>query len=388
MKKITRICFLGLALIFSGIQAQTVSPIEDLMDRLSENHMGSIHDVFSPEELQRLHTHLNPGSLDTSNTQQLGPSIRLYGAEAIADNFGFVASDLPGTFNVIAPSTALDFEGAAGVNQSDLIVKGIDNSNNAYNVSKTNGVYVQMGMMNAPSGESWTGIEFNTTNNMWYGISTNGAGTSHVSVLDFGAMSVTPVGNTGLTLPIALAIDGTGTGYCYDIDNDSAYSINLVTGAPNFLGGIGFDANFGQGMAWDSNTDQIFLAALNNALVDTEIRLLNKITGATTVVGQVEPGTTTQLGYAAVPDNALLGIENSPFSNFSFSPNPATDRLVLNAAANIQRIEIYNTLGQQVISRELNESNTVLNIGTLQAGTYVMAVTIEGSIQPFKLIVK
>lgn len=386
MKVFTRLCMIGVFFLFSGIYAQSVTPINELLDRLSENHMGSIHDVFTPDELQRVRNHLSEINDSNTNTRLSGPTVRLYGGEAINDNFGYVASDLPSTFNIIAPSTAIDFEGAAGVNQSDLIIRGIDNLNNAYNVSKTTGVYVQMGMMNAPSGESWTGIEYNSSNGMWYGLSTDGAGTSHVSVLDFGGMTVTPVGNTGLTLPIALAIDGTGTGYCYDIDNDNAYSINLVTGAPNILGAIGFNANFGQGMAWDSNTDQIFLTALNNALVDTEVRLLNKTTGATTLVGQVEPGTTTQLGYVAIPDNDLLGVEDSDFSNFSFSPNPARDHLNLSATNPIQRVQIFNVLGEQVMNEQLNDVNTQLNVASLQTGAYVMVVTINGMAQIFKVM--
>jgi hypothetical protein len=207
-------------------------------------------------------------------------------------------------------------------------------------------------------------------------------------MIDWSGMTATPIGNTGLRLPIALAIDDKGVGYTYDIDDDNAYSIDLNDASVSLLGSIGFDANFGQGMAWDPNSQQLYLAALNAAITDTEIRTMNPVTGNTTLIGRVEPGFTTQLGYGTIPLSSLLETDDVDLAEFKFYPNPATDRINLSNPTAIDEIGIFDLLGRKVLSQKVDARHVMLDVTSLNTGTYVMTVTSGSSERSYKLMIR
>ena len=68
--------------------------------------------------------------------------------------------------------------------------------------------------------------------------------------------------------------------------------------------------------------------------------------------------------------------------NFSISPIPEKDFINVSAAKNIQKVEIFNTLGQKVMTKEINNSTSQINVSDLSNGVYVLKAvidTIEGS---------
>jgi len=72
--------------------------------------------------------------------------------------------------------------------------------------------------------------------------------------------------------------------------------------------------------------------------------------------------------------------------NFSYAPNPSKDFIRVSAANNIENVEIYNLIGQKMLSKNLNSNNENVNISHLAKGVYVMNVTIDGSKGSFKII--
>lgn len=54
-------------------------------------------------------------------------------------------------------------------------------------------------------------------------------------------------------------------------------------------------------------------------------------------------------------------------------PNPATDRIFLEASQNITSVELYNAMGQMVLKE--NQPNQSVSIGALPTGIYVMRLT-------------
>ena len=55
------------------------------------------------------------------------------------------------------------------------------------------------------------------------------------------------------------------------------------------LGSIGFDASYAQGMGWDPASDAIYMAAYNVSTGGGELRLFDKVTGNTAILGSL-PG--------------------------------------------------------------------------------------------------
>ena len=77
----------------------------------------------------------------------------------------------------------------------------------------------------------------------------------------------------------------------------------------------------------------------------------------------------------------------SNFQNFSYYPNPVKSTLVLEASIQeMQKVSVYNLLGQEVISIQPNSLKTNLNLEKLAAGPYMIMVTINGELKTFKVI--
>ncbi|WP_157809507.1 PA domain-containing protein [Ulvibacter sp. MAR_2010_11] len=206
----------------------------------------------------------------------------------------------PDVLNNVGPAGTVgpNFEGSGAIdpnNPNTAIV--VNNVGGIFSVDITTGVYTSLGNVGLPGGLN--GLEFNPVDGVLYGVD----GTTLYTV-DPGVPSATAVGPLGSAgLAIALAINGAGEAYTYDIVDDNSYSINLATGAATLLGPTGFDGNFGQGMTWDPNTDTIYLAAFNNGAFLGEWRSFNTGTGATTllgVLGGTTPGGTNQVAWASI----------------------------------------------------------------------------------------
>jgi trimeric autotransporter adhesin len=76
------------------------------------------------------------------------------------------------------------------------------------------------------------------------------------------------------------------------------------------------------------------------------------------------------------------------FSTFKFSayPNPTSDQVNLSAAKTISKVELFNLLGQRVLSNTVNANQKQLSISNLQNGVYLMEVTIDNAKQAYKII--
>ena len=115
---------------------------------------------------------------------------------------------------------------------------------------------------------------------------------------------VTPIGEiTDSPCTIAIAIDGAGQMYGYDIVTDMFYRIDQASGAAEVVGSIGFDANYGQGLGWDAQTNVLYMAAVNNTTGDAELRTVDRATGNTQfmgILGETVPSGGAQLPFLAI----------------------------------------------------------------------------------------
>jgi len=97
------------------------------------------------------------------------------------------------------------------------------------------------------------------------------------------------------------------------------------------------------------------------------------------------PAHANELGNARVIPAALAV---SQFSNDSFEifPNPASDKITIQAAKNIENITIYNMLGQEIISKNPSTSVANINVSTLQNGMYIVKSTTAGKTKTTRIV--
>lgn len=70
----------------------------------------------------------------------------------------------------------------------------------------------------------------------------------------------------------------------------------------------------------------------------------------------------------------------------TFYPNPVKNTLYLSNSAIIERIEIFNTLGQSVLTKEINDMVGTIDVSTLTIGNYIAKVKTNDTIQSIKII--
>jgi endoglucanase len=67
-------------------------------------------------------------------------------------------------------------------------------------------------------------------------------------------------------------------------------------------------------------------------------------------------------------------------------PNPATNLLNIESEVSIEKVTVYNILGQEVISKSPNTELVTLDVSNLQVGVYIVKTSINGNISSTRFI--
>lgn len=86
-------------------------------------------------------------------------------------------------------------------------------------------------------------------------------------------------------------------------------------------------------------------------------------------------------------NTTILSITNFDTKNITnFYPNPTNDIVNFKSSENIEKITIYNLLGQVVFSKEMNSNEFMLDISNQNTGTYIAKMTANGKSESVKLL--
>jgi len=94
--------------------------------------------------------------------------------------------------------------------------------------------------------------------------------------------------------------------------------------------------------------------------------------------------------WGVVVDNisvtaATLNVVDVVFNNFSYFVD-ANNVLNLRSGTPMQSVELFNVIGQQVVSQKLSNSEETLDISNLESGVYITRVSINGLSKSYKII--
>jgi hypothetical protein len=73
-------------------------------------------------------------------------------------------------------------------------------------------------------------------------------------------------------------------------------------------------------------------------------------------------------------------------ANFNYYPNPVTDILNVSYSDMISTVEVFNMVGQQVVTKKLNSTNGQIDMSQLPSGTYVIKVSTDEASKVIKVI--
>lgn len=101
---------------------------------------------------------------------------------------------------------------------------------------------------------------------------------------------------------------------------------------------------------------------------------------------QFNNGNGNNTGHVRVFQNTTLSTADFEKSTMSSYPNPTNDSINFTSSETIERITIYNVLGQEVFSKEVNSEDFTINISNLSIGTYVAKLSKNGRSKAVKVI--
>ncbi len=145
-------------------------------------------------------------------------------------------------------------------------------------------------------------------------------------------------------------------------------------------------------------TSVTFYDAPNETAVETDLTLIDYFDNQ--CVPQVDASVPVVAGQAyyvyvantdAITDIVIdgtffLGANDNVIDGFTYHPNPASTTVTMNSVEVIESVSVYNLLGQEVISQDINALNANINVANLATGAYIMKVSVNGQIGTYKII--
>ena len=228
-----------------------------------------------------------------------------YGWESVGADAATIGLTAPDVLTYLGTGGAPvgDFIGACdfGTDLNSLYCLSGSTAPTLFTVDVTTSAIGTVGVGATGNAQTPASLDFDVSTGVMYALTTDiSAGSLYTVDLSNGALTL--IGATSSACPIGGGFDNAGQGYYYDICDDSLYSYDKSNGSSAMIGALGFDANFGQGMDFDSDTDTCYLFAFNNGTFQPELRTCNVADGSTALVGVIgatSPGGLVQLGGAA-----------------------------------------------------------------------------------------
>jgi len=105
--------------------------------------------------------------------------------------------------------------------------------------------------------------------------------------------------------------------------------------------------------------------------------------------GQVPPAPCYNGAYGVTLDftvDTTLGSNSFDTSNFVAYPNPVKDVLNLSYKSAISNVKVINLLGQEVVNAKANTNDVQVNMSALNAGVYIVNVTVDDIVHSIKVV--
>ena len=163
-------------------------------------------------------------------------------------------------------------------------------------------------------------------------------------------------------------------------DIDGAYTVKAFIKALNPNTGFSTDVNKTVTL---SATGDFSVSATAAELVDGLIIQYGfSVTGV-----PADPANEGTLGSVVVGAKATASTTDVTIGDFNIYPNPTTNVLNISSDAAIDKVDVYNLLGQQVKTFDVNSNKIAFNVSDLESGIYLVKIT-SGSKQISKKFIK
>ena len=97
-------------------------------------------------------------------------------------------------------------------------------------------------------------------------------------------------------------------------------------------------------------------------------------------------GTGTDGTFKISAYDSSLGNNSFDAANFSYYPNPIKNTLNLSYNKEISSVEVFNILGQKIISNSIKSNNAQIDMSNLTKGAYMVKVISNDQVKTIKVI--
>lgn len=116
------------------------------------------------------------------------------------------------------------------------------------------------------------------------------------------------------------------------------------------------------------------------------INLTGQTPGATLYIGVWRWSSATNGTFLISAYDASLSTESFDVKALKVYPNPVKDVLNLSHSTEISSVEVFNMLGQKVLVKQLNVTQTQIDMSSLNAGNYLVKITSQGETKTMKIL--
>ena len=90
-----------------------------------------------------------------------------------------------------------------------------------------------------------------------------------------------------------------------------------------------------------------------------------------------------------IVDGSVNGLSNVDINTLTYVyPNPAKDQVILASSFNMNKVEIFNMIGQKVYENTVNGITSTVNVAGFTPGTYMVKMYTEGGLATKKIVVE
>lgn len=187
--------------------------------------------------------------------------------------------------------------------------------------------------------------------------------------------------------PVTFNQDGTvnvqitfATGYTYDTNIWIDFNDNYIFESSELVNSV-----IGTDNTNPTTTDASFVMPMSAALGQHRMRV------GTADSGQLVPNPCYSGSYGVTLDftvNIQPVLSTSSFDSATFTayPNPVKDMLNLSYSKTISNVTVFNLLGQQVLVKTVNDTQSQIDMSTLAKGAYMVKVTSDNQVKTIKVI--
>jgi len=83
---------------------------------------------------------------------------------------------------------------------------------------------------------------------------------------------------------------------------------------------------------------------------------------------------------------SCLGKEEFDLASFSYYPNPTSDVVNISYSQDLTNVKVFNVIGQQLFSKEVNASSTQIDMSAYANGAYFIQVSTENAMKTVRVI--